>query len=520
MKKHIISYLAVIIASTISLTAGELLLHNMSLHQALVRKNKKHTYKVPASTQAKISFASGDTIEISADSYTSSWQAYDLSPLREGDNYRIDITTDTSAYRPSYIFTTAKTSISGIAQQQISLFNEDKISSFLRSYADALVGDSVVQKEYQIRKWIADGGRYAYHILFDADFDVANPDQSIIKTETQQEYFDAILSLMWYFYAEAINKGQKFEQGSFIVQDSQDRLFTFLHSYVKKMNPQSWKTVAGTLGSQNPYGYTRESTHLYDSKEQGSDYNHYGIDARYQGANSSIGSVQYILPIQKSHILFGRVFPRDGNKRVFIKPEDYGLYVADGLPMHGYELGFSVARKIFGGDDAAHYRKERVEKALIARMQQMFGDSRSYLDSSGQKQFLAAVKRYGVQELVRLSVALPNGWLQASIKKYLGELGKQYDHLAWRYGREVILTNIEFISSLYYYLENGGFSSEAHKLKQLLSAINTGMTTGFTRSIQTAIADFDSAALKPYVTSSALGAVRNVIALFSQNIGR
>jgi hypothetical protein len=117
------------------------------------------------------------------------------------------------------------------------------------------------------------------------------------------KYLDAIVDLMWYLYSIALEKGQAYDEGTFVIQDNDPKIYTFLLNYAKIVNPEE---VAGTerdaelmLSYKNIYAYPRTSTHFKDVKEQ---YNarHYGIDIRHRGYSIA----EALLPAQKSHVLF------------------------------------------------------------------------------------------------------------------------------------------------------------------------------------------------------------------------
>src|SRR5207237_1243773 len=119
-----------------------------------------------------------------------------------------------------------------------------------------------------------------------------------------------------------------FTEGTFVLDDPDARLFNFLQ--------------------KNKDVYDRPSTH-YEGRSR---KEHKGIDV-FNG----------LMPAWKRTILFEQFETRDGNRMLFIKPENYSakLTSTDAF-WHGLELIAAKWRKFWypGSDDAVDMRKERV----------------------------------------------------------------------------------------------------------------------------------------------------------------
>lgn len=147
--------------------------------------------------------------------------------------------------------------------------------------------------------------------------------------------------LIWYFMFEAHKKGQSFHEGSFIVQDHNDRLYSLFAQC----------------------SFLRLSSHLVAQKSQV----HLGFDSNERAP----------LFLSKRHALIVKL-PDD---LLFVKPENFSTNYAD-LPAHAGELVIAQARKHTGGllkayigtDQDKGMRKERVPKPLIAAFTEVVGD--------------------------------------------------------------------------------------------------------------------------------------------------
>jgi hypothetical protein len=292
--------------------------------------------------------------------------------------------------------------------------------------------------------------RVAHGKQIACDIVVHNPQ----RIANQAQYLDAIIDLMWYFYAVAIEKGQAFEQGTFVIQDNDHAIYNFLMNYVKMVNPAITGTLrdpASTISS-NVYVYSRLSSHFKQEQER---FRHYGIDIRYPGYTIA----QALLPAQKSHILFGDL----GNGYIFIKMEDAGIaflsvaqHAIDYLlaqvrkPMVKYYLETyapayidDLVNNYIGTDDDPNYRKERVPQDVLERS---FGIlEKGSLTPEQKLRITLQFTQQGIHGIIN-ELKNPACPLSAAQRKqlidYLKELvaTEGLDHQDIRYGKEVIIS--------------------------------------------------------------------------------
>lgn len=266
-----------------------------------------------------------------------------------------------------------------------------------------------------------------------------------IPTAGQEQYLRSIIALIWFFYSQAIENNQFFEEGTFVIEDLDWRLHTFLMNYVAqyggmvsgyKKQKQYNQPLTQTLQdpdlnmSYNPFAYPRESSHFTVSQRQ---FRHYGIDIRF-GDSGELP----LLPANKRHLLFGKI---DEKKQLmFIKPENYGLYYKDGFIYHGSELIESKARKLgfaTKSDDDPSYAKERIPKAFLTDFAKALQESGMDKESIARLALLAQKDDEGIKILYVDDALLQKPAMKALEEKY----AKLYTHLRLRTGREVILTN-------------------------------------------------------------------------------
>lgn len=193
--------------------------------------------------------------------------------------------------------------------------------------------------------------------------------EQLEKHASQSDHLNAVISLPWLLYSHALKRKKGFEEGTFVIEDQNLVIYNFLMRYCKRFNPtlKGTKEDPASHATLNPYAYSRDSSHFKESQKHNT---HMGIDVRY-GPNSA---AEPNLPAGKRHLLFGIV---DDKKRdlIFIKPENNGLYIHDGLKEHSHEYIVSNIRKMPGAqtlgmvnktDDHPDYRKERTEKQFLA----------------------------------------------------------------------------------------------------------------------------------------------------------
>ena len=292
-----------------------------------------------------------------------------------------------------------------------------------------------------VRQQLDNGKKYAE--------DIIAGDLSAIPTGTQEEYLRSIIAIQWYLYGKAVEKGQGFEEGTFVIKDKDFKIYNFMMGYVKKMNPAITGDVRDPLAmkSYNQFGYSRDASHFIHLKKQ---FRPYGIDIRF-GEN---GSETPLLPAYKRHILFGRADETD--HKIYIKPENYGLYYKDGFLMHAQEYGaaqvrkpnvFAQAARTIAGylgyeistDQALGFRKERIPPLFVAEFNQNL-DQEDSIDLEQKKLLKNYVKINGYQTLFLPSIVKAPKF-QDLIDKCRKD--KRLDHLEDRIGEEVIFKHNE-----------------------------------------------------------------------------
>lgn len=209
-------------------------------------------------------------------------------------------------------------------------------------------------------------------------------------------------ALTWYLMKQAHDQEEGFTNGSFILQDKDERIFKFLHG------------LSGT--------YNRISSHLKGR----SDEQHRGIDVPHG-----------FLPNGCEHLLFFRTTLPNREEATFIKPEDHGTSLTNVRHLVCHGLGFvqSVAKKqlpsVFGSDDSEGFRKERVPAATLAAFRVLIQNK----SPEERTKLMADAKLWGI------------GFMYTTIHKiapnhdFIKKLEKQFPNgpLEKRTGREVMI---------------------------------------------------------------------------------
>ena len=285
-----------------------------------------------------------------------------------------------------------------------TVFNIEKIKHFITTHA------ATVLPENEYLSLIEQGRRTVLSVM--------DNETDQLSLSERKSYLDHIVSLIWYFYALGINKNQGFLEGVMVLEDPDQRIYTFLHNYIKKVNHKN--LLKRSLISTNPYGYPRQSTHFTQDQKN---FIQYGIDIRL--INDKVA--QKFLPGNKAHILFGRL----ANGLMFIKLERYGLYYKDGFIGHaGGFLKLALSRitsKFVTPRESRFHRKEYMPQWI----------KRGYRNFYGEKCRLKTIKDIIQQN--QSSNHCDN--LVETIKQY-------YDHTGLRYGNELILGKKEIESFL------------------------------------------------------------------------
>lgn len=271
--------------------------------------------------------------------------------------------------------------------------------------------------------------------------------QNEIQIKEQRDYLDAILSLIWFLYGNALLQEQGFSEGTFVLEDKEFIIYNFLMGYAKKMN----STIKDTLEdpalnySNNPFAYSRASSHYQHLKK----YRAYGIEIRY-GQNG--WPMPFLPAANKCHLLFGKI--NADKNLIYIKPENDGLCM-DGLLRHtgGYLMaqgrktpmireGFKMVGYDIGTDDDENNRKERVPAQFITDFTTILNNEKS-ISSDVVKTLGALIKVEGIKVLTYPEVEGIPAFQE--LRKRYEEL---YNHLALRTGREVIFVHQELMAAL------------------------------------------------------------------------
>lgn len=134
-----------------------------------------------------------------------------------------------------------------------------------------------------------------------------------VITADQEAYSESIRYLLWYYFALATIKGQSFTEGTFVVEDPDQRILAFLQNEF------------------NSYG--RISTHFGDVTK--------AIGQKENKANQKGLDLKRSLPENKSTLLFGKV----DDAFTFIKPENHGLVNWSDIFFHTVDVVFCQTRK-------------------------------------------------------------------------------------------------------------------------------------------------------------------------------
>ncbi len=122
------------------------------------------------------------------------------------------------------------------------------IDSFIRQYP------TYKPSQEQLAR-IARGAR-------DAQILATGGNKAAIQTGTTAEYLSSITDLLWYLFAIALNKGQGFASGTFVLEDPGFGIYNFLLDYVKRVYGAKNLTKEVTFSLKK--AYPRRSTHFND----------------------------------------------------------------------------------------------------------------------------------------------------------------------------------------------------------------------------------------------------------------
>ena len=247
-----------------------------------------------------------------------------------------------------------------------------------------------------------------------------------------------VVAVMWALFDAGVAKGQGYEQGSFVVEDSNWHLYHFLRG--------------------NQEAASRHSSHLSRATRL-TNAGHYGIDilGSYQAGSpdwapySTLNPAyvqQNILPARKGTILF---IPMQAganvglaNNQIFIKMEDHGMKTWHGWAHHAWDFVTGTCLGL-GVDPNEAARKERVDKHIASLYQSML----KTLPNAQVTAHTTHAKDLGVRVMVaeagRLrTVAQGNPGFTGALAAFEAAVAaKNYDNLGMRTGDEVIFTQAQ-----------------------------------------------------------------------------
>jgi len=183
-----------------------------------------------------------------------------------------------------------------------------------------------------------------------------------------------LAQLTWYFMKCGIDKSEGYYEGTFMIEDPEDKIFNFLNS--------------------NGHAYVRKSSHLKGRSSE----NHYGVDIFNQK-----------MPAHKRTLLFARTTTLNNRNILFLKPENFSAditQVADSV-LHAKELIVSQYNKIFypGSDDLSNMRKERVPVNVIKNFELIV----NFIEKNSETIFPELrenVTRWGISHMYRVAEEL------------------------------------------------------------------------------------------------------------------
>ena len=218
-----------------------------------------------------------------------------------------------------------------------------------------------------------------------------------------------VLALVWHLMEHGVEKNQGFGEGAFTCADPDQQLGAFLRGV----------------------GYARISSHL---THDGGDT--FGIDI----VGQDIG-----LPAHHRHVLCKIYRGPDGQMRLFIKPEAWGVRGLVAFAGHSLDYLISLARKmspVFGSDTEPGMRKERIPQKLLAEyVWHIAGlpgaeENLARVGRSGRGQGIAAMQAFLREQLAQPEVPRASA---AVLRAFLNRLTEAYDHLDVRIGSEVVV---------------------------------------------------------------------------------
>lgn len=276
-----------------------------------------------------------------------------------------------------------------------------------------------------------------------------------IPTKTQQEYLQSIIALNWHLYDLALQKGQGFVEGTFVLEDTEFKLYNFLMAYTRRMNPEVKGTHLDPLlhVSHNPFAYSRDASHYKHLKMQ---YRPYGIDIRFGADKKS----EALLPAYKRHILFGKI--DEETNLFYLKIENFGIHTSDVLD-HAREFAAAQVGKnnICAGsirtiagwfgyaiptDSGDGNQKERIVPAFLEDFDEIVSAA-EMLTKDQKLMHMGYARIEGFKTLYNTSLTSAVHGIKTLAQKYENH-PKKYDHMRWRTGEEVIHSQNQWVPRL------------------------------------------------------------------------
>ena len=230
-----------------------------------------------------------------------------------------------------------------------------------------------------------------------------------LRMTSPQHAQEFVSCLIWHLMDRALDRGQGFDEGAFMLDDPQHRLGRILAAV----------------------GHRRVSSHL--QHDPGLTL---GIDV------TASNGVQ--LPSHHRHVLLKLVSGPANEPRLFIKTEAFGVRGAVNFAGHTWEYLLSVARKwgIGGSDTGPGLHKERIPSALRNEFAWLVQDFPGHAEAmhrvgrSGRGLGLSAMHAY-LTDLLASDALSPAQRMTA--QSFVERLSRDFDHLSVRIGCEVVV---------------------------------------------------------------------------------
>ncbi len=260
----------------------------------------------------------------------------------------------------------------------------------------------------------------------------------LIEFNDVKEYLTAVKNLMWYLYALAVQKGQTFEEGTFVIVDNQFRILNFLNSYFKGYDRSGkWSSHFREFDGI----YTKGALDILPELRDELYFPPYNLEKR----------------LNKYHVFFGKT----GDNRFFIKPESYGLDFKNDIWSalgHLVEWYHSIMAKFsFGADDKGTMRKERVPNEISKLWKELvykaYNQDVNTPANELPKELIQDLQdgnNHGIAKMLEI-ISDKAQYKNKNCEDYINKTFRpslKYDNLLLRKGREVILTEEDILRGI------------------------------------------------------------------------